>query len=191
MKEAYIFAAMSVANRPPKGERPTSPGSNYVFAPLGGDSIYTLDADIWRAAGEHPETKFFPDSGEYGTILQKTLDQGNILLLGLTDKHELDIPGRGRTTLEKFTTHSTQKEIDAGYDVMDSFGLSAASNIGYTKPEAIAISSLNIKINKYGLIENEPAAIKFMQLAENYAKEHVPFYAINIKILNYCCPPFC
>lgn len=87
------------------------------------------------------------------------------------------------TDLGLLQLNDKYQAVDAGYDVTDSFGLSAISNVGYFKDDLAAIISLDISVNEYGLIDNKTDSLRFIDFADSHVEEHAPFHSIKIKII--------
>jgi hypothetical protein len=183
MDEFYVFAVISAVGDPPNGNKMGVVRGDYVFMPFGGSQIFTIDEDIWKAAGGNTELVFFPDNSECNAIFQKALESDAVVLVGLVGECKLDVPGRGFTDLEFLQIGDKYRAVDAGYDVTDSFGLSAISNVGYSKDDIATITDLGISVNKYGLIHSENDSIRFAEFADRHVEEHAPFYPIKIKII--------
>lgn len=183
MEELYVFAVMSVVGEPPNSDKMEVVRGDYVFVPFGGSQIFTIDEDVWKATGQHPELIFFPSGSEYNAVFHKSLESDVVVLVGLANESTLDVPGRGLTDLELLQVSDEYRAVDAGYDVVDSFGLSAVTNVGYSKGEVDAVAGLGISVNKYGLINSENDGIRFAEFADNYVEEHAPFYPMRIKII--------
>ena len=183
MDELYVFAAMSIFGDPPNNDNMEGVRGDYTFSPFGGSQIFTIDEDVWKLAGGRPDLVFFPDSSECSTTFQKALEPGVVVLVGLVGESKLDVPGRGLTDLETLQLGDKYRAVDAGYDVTDSFGLSAICNVGYTGDDMIAIRNLGISVNEYGLIGSETDSFRFAEFADSHVEEHAPFQPIKIKII--------
>lgn len=183
MDERYVFVVLSISGSPPSADELRKEQADYVFAPLGGNKIYTIDEEIWKVIGHHIESSYFPSEEEYNAILQKSLESHTTVLVGLVEHDQLDMPGRGETNLTLFSPGERYKAIDIGYDVIDSFGLSAISNVGYSIFEAQNIENLNISLTKFGLIDNKNDSDRFSVYADKYLEEHAPFSSIKIKLI--------
>lgn len=183
MDERYVFVVLLISGAPPSAEELRKGHADYVFAPLGGNKIYTIDEEIWKAIDHHIESNYFPSEEECNAILQKSMESHTAVLVGLVEHGQLDIPGRGETNLTLFSPGERYKAIDIGYDVIDSFGLSAIANVGYSTSEAQNIEKLNISLTKFGLIENKNDSDRLSVYADKYVEEHAPFSSIKIKLI--------
>lgn len=183
MNGFYVFAVMSIVGDPPNSNKMEVVRDDYIFMPFGGSQILTIDEDIWKAVGGRPELVFFPDSSECSAAFQKALEPGVVVLVGLVGESKLDVPGRGLTDLEPFQLGDKYRAVDAGYDVTDSFGLSAISNVGYSTDDTAAITNLGVSVNEYGLIHSETDSLRFAEFADSHVEEHAPFHPIKIKII--------
>ncbi len=180
-----MFLVMSVTGEPPNGDKMKAIRGDYVFAPFGGNKIFTVDADLWKIYGQNLEQIFFPSANEYRAIIDQSLNSNTHILVGLIGEHKLNVPGRGLTTLEAFIAKKEYRMmIDMGYDVVDYFGLSAIANIGYTSNEVTDIENLDIDTNRFGLINNKDDGIRFALFADTSAEEHSPFIPIRVKAIS-------
>ena len=185
MDDSYIFLVVLVSGKPPNGIERRAHRKDYIFSPLGGNSVFTVDIDSWESDQYKLQRSFFPNYSEYNLIASKGLELKEGVLVGLSNEKKLMIPGRGAATLEKFIpSENFENQSYIGYDVVDAFGLSALVNIGYTSEEMSAIEELGIEIGCHGLIRYRDDAIKFARFAESSAMEHAPFYPINVLSLN-------
>ena len=180
IRPLYIFAVLSA-----RGEAPNSMkikfNKDYKFMPFGGYEVYTIDRNIWESIGGKPTLSFFPTVSECNIFFDKALNSETTVLIALTDKPQLDIPGRGLTSLEPYIKPLNGNLVDVGYDVTDLFGLSAITNIGYSMDAFSSILDLDIATTEYGLISNLSDALRFAKFADNYALEHSPFLPLKIK----------
>jgi len=185
MNDLYMFLVMSVTGEPPNGDKMKAIRDSYIFAPFGGSQIFTIDADLWKIGAHNPEQFFCPSTNEYNAIVGKSINSNTHILVGLIAEHELNVPGRGLTSLEVFMPNDKYSMmVDMGYDVIDYFGLSAIANIGYTPNEVINIGNMDIDINRFGLINNKDDGIRFALFSNASAKEHSPFFPIRVKAIN-------
>lgn len=183
MNKLYLFLVMSVIGDAPSRDVMTKDSGEYIFMPLGGDRVFTVDESVWNAVGSKAEQVLIPSTGQGNIILQDKIRQGMTVFFGLVPEHEIEIPGRGMTELELYESPSNYRVIDAGYDVIDSFGVSAISNIGYTQDEVETLKGLEIAINQYGLISSHDAGVRFAEFADQYAEEHAGFFPVYIQII--------
>lgn len=183
MDEIHVFAVMSIVGDPPNSNKKEFFRSDYIFMPLGGSQIFTIDKNVWKVAGGRPDLVFFPDSSECSTAFQKALEPGVIVLVGLIGESKLDVPGRGLTDLEPLQIDDKYRAVDVGYDVTDYFGLSAICDVGYSRNDITDLDNLNVTVNEYGLIQNKTDSLRFAEFADSHVEEHAPFQPIKIKII--------
>ena len=181
IRPLYIFSILSV-----RGEAPNSTkiefDKGYKFMPFGGSEIYTIDEDIWLNIQGMPTLSFFPTLSKCNMFFDEGLNSNITVLIALTDKPQVEIPGRGLVLLQPYTKSLDSNLVDIGYDVTDLFGLSSITNIGYSMDEFSSIVDLDIGITEYGLISNKSDALKFTKFSDNHILEHSPFLPLRIKL---------
>jgi len=172
----FIFALLlSKSDSVPK----INNSKDYNFTPLGCNKIYTIDGDVWKNFDKGSFVIYYPNRQEFNLLLEN--DKNFKILIALSDKKTVSVPGRGETVLTEFTRNS-KEEIEAGYDVTDIFGLSAIANIGYSKEEAKKICKLNLAVTEYGLLKSKEDAKIFTEFANKHIIEHEPFMPLKILI---------
>ncbi len=184
MVNRYVFVVMAVVGDPPSGNEIGIVSGDYTFAPFGGSRIYTLDDEVWCATGQCAEPFFFPKATDYNEMFWNSRGSQSTVLVGLVDVGELYVPGRGITILEQLDLGNEFKSFDLGYDVVDSFGLSAITNVGYSKDDMSDIMELGCSVNQYGLIGKRECSDVFVEFVNETTTEHAPFYSVEVKMVN-------
>ncbi len=177
--DLYIFAILLIKEKILKINK-ANKNSKFVFMPFKSDNQITIDEDIWKSFHNETAILYYPNKQEYDLFLSKVLNGKYKIIIALIDKSNIYIPGRGVVKLIEFKVPKGYRIIEFGYDIVDLFGLSAITNIGYTQEEMASILTLNLSTTKYGLLINKKDAEKFIEYADKHILEHTPFIALKL-----------
>ncbi len=184
----FLLATLLTNALPPLGTALHKQKGDVFYAPISHEGvIYTIDDEIWKAQGlrNTDDLKYlFPPAYAYSENPASAMANKSIALAALAE-FSLFHPFGSESPVElqklsKKTTLFSEK----GFDVIDASGLSALTNIGYSKSEFDEIERLNIKTNENGLIENASDAYKFAAMASDICIEHAPFFPVRIVMLS-------
>lgn len=126
-------------------------------------------------------SEIFPEEkGIQDAILIKK--QKHTLLLGMCSEEKIfDFANNRYLNLISINAIKSLPSFDKlGFDVVDSTGLSALTNIGYNDSDLLLLNGENIKTNDYGLLADKESANEYSTLSKNHSPEHSPFYVLSI-----------
>ena len=189
----FILIAFASHGISPSGSVLHGSGKAHKFAPLATEGpIYTADTDLWAAVRgviDERSESFCPQPSTIAGALKRAERENYYFLIALTQLREFELPGPSGNVhfpLQPWSQLTEEfshiKLTDAGFDVVDEWGLSGLSNIGYDEENLAALESMQLQVNQFGLFEAQEDAEKFASFASTVAVEHAPFMPVRILV---------
>jgi hypothetical protein len=191
----YIWATIKTEKNLPLGldfKTRNLKYEDYIFYPFNFEKeISTIDLSVWNInqkniALDLKEISFWPDLIKIHNFFTESKEieiSNNKFFLVLSNKsHAQTIDPACEVPLFNINeiAELQDKFSFLGYDVIDTSGLSAVVNIGYSKDELLKIKNEKIEINNFGIISSLIDAAKFAQMADLFAGEHAPFSPVEV-----------
>ncbi len=183
----YVWGVVRILGSPPTAERLHVLQNGYRFHPFHHTgAVLTVDPMTWDAllnVGSQLTEWPMPDA-----IASAIADAGSQPAWTMFALSEIDkartIDPKTYAPLSKIPATSidafSRGVSSVGYDTIDVAGLSALSNIGYSPQNVTAIAERGIDLNDYGLFASAQDAREFAEFASLAAREHAPFFPIEV-----------
>ncbi|HAT8014953.1 hypothetical protein [Citrobacter rodentium] len=177
----YVWGVFNYPLPVPKGDSLHKASKNdchfYPFNHSG--NIFTIDSMLWHGGNEifSPGLKCIEE--EILLIKKKNL----VNLMAITTKTNtptIVFNSELEAIPEAINDIFLSTYINIGFDIVDAMGVSGLVNIGFNNNQTTHIKSLNIKINKFGLLDDYKQAEKLSYLLSSFAPEHCYFTPVNI-----------
>lgn len=191
MKFKYVWGLLYISGSPPTTEK-LHQRVDCQFYPFDhSGAVLTIDHDVWDIPklDDKPyirsKISYWPSATEIDNFINGEDEKDHWRLIALSDQDSAPtIDPENFVKLEEVSLSSMDSFFsgfsEAGFDVIDTSGLSALTNIGYSKIDLIQIEKQHLAINSYGLIKKLGDSYKFAECVSDIAQEHTPFFPVKI-----------
>lgn len=191
MNFKYIWAIIKTQKKLPKGSTfqvKNLVNTNYFFYPFQHkENIFTVDLSVWNsnqsdAIKTLDDINFWPDTVKIKNLVKEETSKDQLFLVLSNKAYAQTIdPNYDAPLVDISVIVEFQKDFSfLGYDVIDISGLSALTNIGYSRSEYLEINDADIEINGSGIISTLKYAVKFAAMANLFVSEHAPFSPVEV-----------
>lgn len=193
MVYCYAWGLLKIVGEVPEAEKLLLPVKNYKFFPFEHKGkIFTFDENIWNNVVPHDkphqnaQTVMRPDIKQ---IEDAVLNDKTPWIIAFSDQQFAYITGEGRKVEMLQIPPSlyqafSENFVEIGYDVIDSMGISAIANVGYTQKDRESFRGI-APVNQYGVFTSAQCAKKFADITSRIVIEHAPFFPVNLWIRGY------
>jgi hypothetical protein len=183
----YVFAILRTSQKPISGAELHQATGAYTFYPSNHEGeVLTIDEMLWKSqrnltSSTDVRLTLWPSTEDVEQSSAEPLLAKQVTLIATTEARTANaLDGEKIIELAALQSHAVNEFHFAGFDVIDTTGLSGLTNVGYSQDDLKKLSGGTIGTTEYGLIARLEDAQRFALFASSTAREHAPFSPVSI-----------